>query len=276
MSAHRRTETAEFLTMAHRGASRVAPANTWPAFEMAIKMGANVIETDVHWTKDDQLVICHDPMVDGVTEGTGYIRDLTYAQLCALDFGYRFTRDGGETFPFRGKGVRIVRFAELLERLPDVRVNVDLKPARPRVAAFLQILDEHKAFERVMLASFSHQTLVEARARNARIATSASTREVLGFLLRGPELRRAMGYKAKVPYLALQVPRTVWGRPLVNRNFVRRAHAIGVQVHVWTVNDARQMIDLMEAGVDGIVTDCPDICRSSRAKFLAGLARCSK
>ncbi|MFB5190432.1 glycerophosphodiester phosphodiesterase [Alicyclobacillus fastidiosus] len=260
MSSHPFTDGAEFLTMAHRGASMRAPANTWPAFELAWKMGANVIETDVHWTKDDRLVVCHDDVVDRVTEHTGRIRDLTYGELRTLDFGYRFTLDEGKTFPFRGKGVQIMTFDELLERLPDVRVNVDLKPKEPRVASFLRILDEHNAFHRVMLASFSHQTLVEARARTPRVATSASTREVVEFLLRIPSLLRLFGRDAKVPYLALQVPRSAWGRPLVNRHFVERAKAIGVAVHVWTVNDEKQMQELVEAGVDGIVTDCPDIC----------------
>ncbi|WAH35740.1 glycerophosphodiester phosphodiesterase [Alicyclobacillus dauci] len=262
MPHHPYTDSDDFLLMAHRGASMAAPANTWPAFDMAIKMGANVIETDVHWTKDGVLVVCHDDVVDNVSNGRGQIAAMTYRELQRLDFGYRFTPDGGRTYPFRGRGIRIPTFNELLGQFPGIRINVDLKPKEPRVGSFLRIIEEHGAFDRVVLASFHHATLVEARSRCKRVATSASTWEVVQFLLRLSELRTAFT-KWEVPYVALQVPNKVWGHTLVNRNFVKRAHELGADVHVWTVNDAKVMSALLDVGVDGIITDCPDVLQQT-------------
>lgn len=257
----RQLQAHKCLVMAHRGASDVAPANTLPAFAAAIAAGADVIETDVHWTADDVLVIAHDPAVDAVSDGEGRIADFTLSELRHLDFGYRFSPDGGLTFPYRGKGVTIPTFRELLERWPNARINVDLKPKRAQVASFLKILDDARALHRVVLASFHHQTLVEARLRCPQLATSASTREVVAFLASGALCRSRLYRQKRPPYLALQVPYETYHRRVVTASFVHRAHRMGVEVHVWTVDDVNEMKRLIHLCVDGIVTNSPSALR---------------
>lgn len=178
-----------------------------PAFAAAVAEGADVIETDVHWTADGVLVVAHDPVVETVSDGCGRIDEMTFQALRELDFGYRFSPDGGQTYPFRGKGVMIPTFLELLHAWPNVRVNVDLKPKRARVPAFLEVVDQASAFDRVTLASFHHRTLAEARSRCPKLATSASTREVVEFLAGIPTWKARLGLGRKVPYVALQVPK---------------------------------------------------------------------
>lgn len=258
-------KTEGFWNMAHRGASAVAPANTFAAFEAAVQMGANVIETDVHWTRDNVLVVAHDDTVDAVSNGSGRIAEMNYKDLLALDFGYRFTLDEGKTFPFRGQGVRIPTFYELLSKMPGIRINVDLKPEIAHVSSFLRVVARANAMHRVVLASFHHRTLVEARQRCPELATSASTREVVQFLL-GLQECSILGQRKPVSYVALQVPHRFWGHQLVNARFVRRAKRQGVAVHVWTVDHPADMERLIALGVNGIVTNEPNVLKAVLAK----------
>ncbi|EJY55240.1 glycerophosphoryl diester phosphodiesterase [Alicyclobacillus hesperidum URH17-3-68] len=246
--------------IAHRGASLHRPANTLDAFRLALDMGADILETDVHWTRDGVLVVSHDEVVDTVSNGQGRIADMTYAELLRLDFGYRFSPDGGKTFPFRGQGVRIPTFLELLKSFPNCTINVDIKPRNARISEFLRMVDAVGALERIILASFHHATLVEARSRCPRLRTSASVREVASFLLATRMgVRRT---KHRLPYVALQVPRERYGITVVDQTFVDRAHAAGVEVHVWTIDDPEQMRHLIDLGVDGIVTNSPQTLQS--------------
>ncbi|WP_237700089.1 glycerophosphodiester phosphodiesterase [Alicyclobacillus acidocaldarius] len=243
---------------AHRGASREAPENTLLAFQIALRQGADVIETDVHWTKDRELVICHDERIDAISDGAGAIADMTYQELLRYDFGYRFTRDGGRTYPYRGCGIRIATLREALRAFPGVHFNVDLKPKRALVGLFLRMLEEEDALERVTLASFHHRTLVEARARCPRLRTSASPLEVAR-LLAMTRAGWAFGGRARMPFDAVQVPIRQHGVRVVTPRFVEFAHRCHLEVDVWTVDDPRVMQDLIRQGVDGIVTNSPQI-----------------
>ena len=118
--------------IAHRGFSGLAPENTIPAFRSAVEMDIDVIETDIHITKDGRLVIWHDPTLERNTDGKGRIEDHTISELRQFDAGYTFSADGGKTFPFRGKGVRICTLDEALEECPDERFNIDLKTKSSR------------------------------------------------------------------------------------------------------------------------------------------------
>ncbi len=243
---------------AHRGASSEAPQNTLPAFEIAWRQGADVIETDVHWTKDEELVICHDPRIDAVSNGRGEIAEMTYQQLLTYDFGYWFTRDGGRTYPYRGRGVRIAALREVLRAFPAAQFNVDLKPKRARVGLFLRTLEEEGALERVTLASFHHGTLSEARARCPRLRTSASPLEVARLLALSRTGWKPRG-RARLPFQAVQVPVRQYGIRVVTPHFVAFAHRLGLEVDVWTVDEPELMRELIRQGVDGIVTNSPQI-----------------
>ncbi len=264
------------LVMAHRGNSAEVPENTRAAFEDAAKLdGVDVIETDVHLTKDDNLVFFHDPVVDRTTDGRGKIKDKTLAELKALDAGYNHVAADG-TFPFRGKGLTIQTVDEILTAFPDQRFNIDIKSKNPRAPALLaQKLDdlgiENGPGSRVLVASFWDKQIKRFRLES-RIPTSAGTMEVVRHVWRVNRWAKKHG-KAdipaeiaqedvlgkKVPYIAIQVPEKFWIVNVVSNGkwFVDVAHAMGTAVEVWTVNEPDQMRRLLGWGVDGIFSDCP-------------------
>ena len=116
------------LVMAHRGGQGLWPPNTLFAFERAVEMGADILEMDIHASADGVLIVHHDDTVDRTTNGSGAIRDHTLTELKELDAGYHWSADGGETYPFRGKGMRIPTLEEVLEAFPKTRLNIDIKP----------------------------------------------------------------------------------------------------------------------------------------------------
>ena len=227
---------------------------------MAVEMRADVIETDVHWTKDGVIVVAHDPDVSRMTNGQGMIENLTYADLLKLDFGYRFSPDGGETFPYRSKGVKIMLFSHLLKEFPNIRVNVDLKPKNPpSLRQYIQEIYEAGAEERVMTASFHDPVLKMFRKHNPQLATSATPIEIARLLVRQ---RLGVSSRARAPYKAIQVPPKMYGISVVTEGLVRATHRRGAEVHVWTIDDEPTMIDLLRQGVDGIMSNRPDLARS--------------
>jgi glycerophosphoryl diester phosphodiesterase len=240
-----------------RGASGEAPENTLPSFERALADGAAILETDVHLTRDGEVVIAHDPDVSRTTDGTGRIAELTLAELSRLDAGYRFSPDDGATHPQRGRGIRIPSLRETFERLPGVRFNIELKLADPRlVSAVVGLVAEHERAHLTLLAGAEAETLGAVRAelerRGVAAALGASVADVLGFV------RAALGQgKAPDGPMALQIPPSFAGRPLVTPALVEFAHGQGVQVHVWTINDEDEMGALLDEGVDGVMSDFP-------------------
>lgn len=230
------------IPFAHRGGAAEGVENTVAQFRRAVALGYRYIETDVHLTADGTLVAFHDDSLDRVTDGTGRVADLPWAEV-------RQARVGGrEPVPL---------FAELLETFPEVRWNVDVK-AEAALLPFLELVGRTDAWDRVCLGSFS-----EARVRRAqrlagpRLATSFGTLGVLGLRLRSWGLPVPVRGSA----VAAQVPEAQSGVPVADGRFVRAAHARGLQVHVWTVNEPERMHRLLELGVDGIMTDHIDTLR---------------
>jgi glycerophosphoryl diester phosphodiesterase len=245
------------IVFGHRGASGEAPENTRVAFERALAQGAAILETDVHVTRDGEVVIAHDPDVARNTEGSGRIAELRLAELQRLDAGYRFSADGGRTHPWRGRGVRIPSLREVFEALPGVRLNIEVKANDPRlVAGVVRLVAEHGRAERTLLAAAEDETLAAVRAELARqgvrTALGASVGDVLGYV------RAALG-QGEPPRepMALQIPPSFSGEPLVTARLVEYAHAHDVQVHVWTINDEPEMERLLDLGVDGVMSDFP-------------------
>ena len=171
--------------IAHRGDSKNYPENTLDAFLSAARMGIDVIETDVHLSKDGVLVIWHDPSLDRNTDGSGSIESHTYQELLRYDAGYTFTKDGGKTFPFRGKGVKLCTVSEALKACPDERFNVDLKSKNTAIVdEFIRVVRENKAEDRVVCASFHYKNLKLMRKKAPDIMTSITTLEVIPLVLR--------------------------------------------------------------------------------------------
>ncbi|MBV9924175.1 MAG: glycerophosphodiester phosphodiesterase [Acidobacteria bacterium] len=244
------------LAIAHRGGAGLWPENTLYAFERAAAAGVDVIETDVHATADGELVIFHDEGVERTTDGAGRVGSLTLAELKRLDAAYRFSTDGGRTFPLRGQGVTVPTLREVFEALPRMRFNIEPKQGAPSIVAPLcRMIRERGMAERVLVASFSGSILAEFRRECPEVATSAATGEVASFLtLESAGL--AASYSP--PMQALQVPERAGGVHVLTQDFVRAAHGRGLRVHAWTINGEGDMRRLLEMGVDGIMTDYPD------------------
>ncbi|MFF1359269.1 glycerophosphodiester phosphodiesterase [Streptomyces sp. NPDC058297] len=224
------------LAFAHRGGTADGLENTMAAFRRSVDLGYRYIETDVHATADGTLVAFHDTTLDRVTDGAGRIADLPWSDV-------RHARVAGrEPVPL---------FEELLETFPDVRWNVDVKAERA-LLPLLDLIGRTDAWDRVCVGSFSEARVARAQSlAGPRLATSYGTRGVLGLRLRSLGLPAALRPSA----VCAQVPVAQSGIRVVDRRFVRAAHARGLQVHVWTVNDRAQMGELLDLGVDGIMTD---------------------
>ncbi len=247
------------LFFAHRGGSLLAPENTLPAFERGAALGADALELDIQMTRDGRLVVSHDETIDRTTDGTGPVSSYTYDELRRFDAGYRFTPDGGATFPFRGQGITIPLFSDVLERFPTLRINVDLKESTAeREAAFWRLLQDFAAEDRVLAGCFEHAPLARFRRLcEGRVATSASRPEVRNFVLAA--LSHTTRLALRPMYDALQVPETAGALRIVSLTTVTAAHRMGLAVHVWTVDEREGMERLLDLGVDGLMSDRPDV-----------------
>jgi glycerophosphoryl diester phosphodiesterase len=245
------------LVMAHRGGAGLWPENTAHAFRQAVALGVDVLEMDLHVTSDGALVVIHDATVERTTNGAGRVNALTLAELKKLDAGYRWTSDGGRTFPFRGKGITVPTLGEVLDEFPHALLNIDIKQAQPSpVKTFCRTLRESRATGRVTVASFNSQVLGEFRRECSEVRTSASFDEVVAL---ASDLQAGRDIAAdKTRTRLVQVPETAFGRRWLTAELVAAAHRGGLELHVWTVNEEDAMRRLLALGVDGIVTDYPD------------------
>jgi glycerophosphoryl diester phosphodiesterase len=244
--------------VAHRGGSLLAPENTLVAFDVAARLGADAIETDVRRTRDGVVVVFHDEETARLTGAPGTIEARTLAEVRALDAGFGFTPDGGRTFPWRGRGVSVPTLAEALARYPELRFNVDAKGEEPELAAALvEAVRAAGAVDRVCLGSFH-----DAQGERLR----ALLPEAAHFPSQGPATAHVMTAKAGAPpasapagYDLADLPHRMGDLVVVDAAAVRHFHALGMPVHVWTVDDEHEMRALLALGVDGICTDRPDV-----------------
>jgi glycerophosphoryl diester phosphodiesterase len=249
------------IVMGHRGASGEVPENTLPSFERAVAEGAAILETDAHLTRDGEVVLCHDPLVDRTTEGSGAIAEQDLAELKRLDAGHRFTRDLGASFPYRGQGIRIPTLREALEEFPGIRFNIELKRnSIDLVDAALRILAEAKREEITLLAAESDDTMSALRRRLAETGLRPAVGAAVGDVVRFVRAAAEGGTPPPGP-MALQVPPSFAGNPLVTSELVAFADRHGVQIHVWTINDADEMHRLLDLGVHGLISDLPGLLR---------------
>ena len=242
------------LLIAHRGGAGLAPENTLAAFLPAIhRWRVDMIEMDVRATAEGRCVVIHDATVDRTTDGTGEVATMTCEELSRLDAGYRFTTDGGRTFPFRGQGVTIPAIEDVLEALPDARLTVEVKTAAAQAPLF-DAIDRFVAADRVVVAGM-HDADRGAFARHAG-AVSASTEQMRAWVIRHWfRLGRGGRLRADVA----QLPEHAEGRRIVTLRLIRALKAQGIPVHVWTVNDESDMRRLLAWGVEGLITDRPDV-----------------
>lgn len=247
---------ADVLVVGHRGAAGLAPENTLPSFAAALEHGAHMLELDVWPTRDGSIVVLHDATVDRTTNGTGRITDMTLAEAKALDAGYRFSPDGGQTFPWRGQGVTIPTLEEVLLAHPDTPFIIEVKYSDPAVVpTVLDVIDGAGARGRVMIGSFHSEVVQRVRELAPDIPTSYGQEEALRYVI---AQRLGLGAFLKPKASALQLPEWYGALRVVNPGFARLARRQGLDLHVWTVNDEESMLRLVGVGVDAIITDYPD------------------
>jgi glycerophosphoryl diester phosphodiesterase len=242
------------LAIAHRGSRELWPENTMEAFSQAVALGFRFLETDLQVTADGVLVCVHDETVDRTTEGTGVVSRFGFEELAGLDAGFRHNSSSG--YPYRGKGVSIPSLEEAVTTLPETSFVVDLK-GEGQVALLAELIERHSLHDRLIVGSFSDRRLDEFRkATGGRVATSTGPMLSRMWLLTSRVGRGAGGAAS-----ALQLPTQVRGVKVVDKRLVEAAHAKGLQVHVWTVNDPAEMEAYLDLGVDGIISDRPDLLR---------------
>lgn len=238
---------------AHRGGSALRPENTVAAFDHGLSLGADGLELDVHLSKDGVVVVHHDATLERTTSGRGPIAACTAGELAGLDAAARF---GAPGFPFRGQGYGIPMFADVLRRYRGIPIIVELKVNEPELAhRVIDLIRKADALDRVSLGSFGTRVLRAARAYEPRILTGSSREETRLALYRS-WCRIPV---SRPPFDAYQVPERSGRTRVVSPRFVRDAHAAGVAVQVWTVDDAADMKRLLDWGVDGIISDRPDV-----------------
>lgn len=239
--------------IAHRGASGEFPENTLPAFRAAAEAGAPYIELDVHLTRDGQIAVTHDESLSRIAGISQHVHEMTLAELNALDAARLFSR-GDESFPFAQQGIGVPSLAQVFAELPTSRFVVEIKPADDAIVSpLLGVIDNTDMSRHVLIASEHQAPIDRVRELAPTIPTNLPTPEIAAFMMSLPP-----GAPPFNPHgNALQVPPEHRGWQLVMPETIAAAHALGLEVHVWTVNEPAEMRSLVEMGVDGIITDFP-------------------
>lgn len=246
----RLSDDGPILAIAHRGGAGAWPENTLPAFENSVELGYRYLETDVHATVDGQLFAFHDDHLGRVSDAHAYIADLTAGELATVDVA----------------GERVPRLEELLLAWPTVRFNIDPK-SDAAVEPLARLIDTLGLVDRVCIGAFSDRRIAYFRERfGPDLCTSMGPFEVARLYARslGVPVGRGFAPCAQIPtsYLGLL--------DLTSERFLASAHEAGVEVHFWTIDDPTRMTELLDAGVDGIMTDLPAVLRdvlSSRGEW---------
>lgn len=249
----------------HRGGLALGPENTMLAFARGLATGADGFECDVRLSADGVPVVIHDATLDRTTDRTGPVAARPAAELAGVDATCRFVaRRTGDEMP-APEGVP--RLADVLEHFPHARLIIELKDQGRAVAdAVAALVRAAGAVDRVCIGSFHHDVLVRVRVVAPEMTTSASLREARWLLTRA---RLHWPFRSRPAFRALQVPVKAGRLHVVSPAFVRQAHRDHALVHVWTVNEPREMRSLLAMGVDGLISDRPDLAIEARAAHVA-------
>jgi glycerophosphoryl diester phosphodiesterase len=253
------------LVFAHRGGAARGPENTLAACERGMALGADGLECDVHLSRDGIPVVIHDAMLDRTTDLSGPVAERTAAELARADAAFHFAPDQG--YPLRGRGIGIPTLEEVLQHCREARVIVEAKRGGPALArAIADLIARTQALDRVCVGSFDQATLDVLRALAPEIPTSGSELEARWTLYRS--WLRWPGSSSQ-PHVAFQVPECVGRMRVTSPAFVRQVHREGRVVHVWVVNEPADMRRLLDWGVDGIISDVPDVAVAVRNEWIA-------
>lgn len=241
--------------IAHAG-SELYPHDTLFALKKYAAMEVDVLEMDLHMTADGEIILIHDDTVDRTTNGSGDVREMTLAEVQALDAGWYWTKDD-QNYPFRDQGIMIPTLKEVFENFPDYPMIIEIKQDNPSMAAPLcDLIREFGMEEKVMVASSREIAMQEFRSLCPEVATSATREEVKALVIRSFIL---LGGTITPEYEALHVPEEDGGIPIVTPLFLWFAHNRNLEVHIWTINQPEEMQRFIDMGVDGIMTDRTDL-----------------
>jgi len=249
--------------LGHRGAAGHAPENTLLSFETAAKH-VDYLETDAWLSKDGTPVFLHDESLLRTCGIDRKISELNCKDLQNLDAAHGFSLDGGKSFPLRGQGHKVPSVESIVKSFPDKFFNIELKDPRPGASeALIETLSKCHALDRVLLAAENDSIMQSLRAsKPAHVPTSASYGEVFAFLkwIQSGAPKGAYTCEAQ----AFQIPNQWEAFDLAKPEMIAQLHAMGIEVHYWTINDKALITQLLAAGADGIVTDFPELARDFR------------
>ncbi|MDN3640201.1 glycerophosphodiester phosphodiesterase [Simiduia curdlanivorans] len=243
-----------FEVIAHGAGQGLQPKNTLEAALLSHKLAADVIEIDIHASSDGVLVLSHDETVDDMTDGTGFIKDKTFEELQSLDAALGFKKLSGS--PLQGTGVKIPALQDVFTALPGARYIIEIKQLSPSIAESLcELIQQRNMQGQVLVGSFFTEPLETFRQHCPSVATSMSQEEVTKLVILQ---KMGLSHLYDLPGVALQVPMRSGAITVVTESFLRDMKQRGVRVQIWTVNSLDEMRELIEMGVDGIITDYPD------------------
>lgn len=252
------------LVFAHRGGAALAPENTLAAFERGLACGADGLECDVHLSRDGVPVVIHDATLDRTTSARGSVCLLTAAELARVDAGCRFSTE--QTFPFRDQGVCVPTLEDVLRLTVDKWTIIEMKTGDAELGrAVVNVVRRLDAIERVCVGSFHRHSVAAVREEEAAIATSACESEARWTLYRSWVRWPAFGNR---PYSAFQVPEMAGTMRVVSPRFVKQVHGEGATVQVWVVDRPDDMKRLFDWGVDGVISDRPDLAVAARDEWV--------
>jgi glycerophosphoryl diester phosphodiesterase len=233
------------------------PGNTMVFLDGVARLEVDVLEMDVHMTADGEIILMHDETVDRTTNGNGLITELSLVEIRTLEVGGNWTQDDGATYPYLGQGIQVPTLREVFEQFPDYPMVIEIKQESPSMAEpFCDLIRQYGMADKVLVPSFSDQAIAEFRAACPEVATAASSGEVRSYVI--TSFLRASSL-LKPQFEAFQVPEESGGIPVVIPYFVNSAHNQNLQVHIWTINETDEMERFVEMGVDGVMTDRPDL-----------------
>jgi len=251
----------------HRGSSAEFPENTLPAFAHAVAAGLPYLELDVRATKDGEVVVLHDESLLRTCGVDVNVADLTLFELQQYDAGATFTPDQGGNFPHRGLGIKVPTLAEVLLRFPGALFNIEIKQESPAMEkTTLEVIRKAGMVDRVLLASENDAIMARLRplCEMQHIPTSYSYAELVSFFawLQGGCLT-----SYHPPAAALQIPESYEGQTLITPQTIAAAHALNLEIHVWTINESADMERLLRTGVDGVMSDRPGILMATAGRI---------